>query len=235
MRILITRPIEDSEETTRQLALRGHQGLVAPLMTLRFLDGPDVTLENVQAILATSANGVRALARRTPKRDVALFAVGPQTATEAQRLGFRSVKSADGDARALALAASRWAEPGKGTLLHVAGEGNDGKLADSLSAFTVRREILYAVHPVEKMPEAAAAALREGKVEAALFYSPRSAAIFRDCAVREALPVKALIAICISAAAAAALAPLSFRDVRVAARPNQANLLKSLDEPNTTT
>jgi uroporphyrinogen-III synthase len=229
MRILVTRPLQDGEETSRQLALRGHEALVAPLMTLSFLDGPEVVLANVQAILATSANGVRALARRTARRDVALFAVGPQTATEAQKLGFQSVKSADGDAQALALAASRWARPGEGVLLHVAGEGNDGKLAESLPGFTVRREILYAVRGVEKMPATAAAALREGKIEAALFYSPRSAAIFRDCVIKQDLPVESLIAICISAAAAAALASLPFGDVRVAAKPNQASLLKLLD------
>src|ERR1700733_8459789 len=103
MRILITRPIDDGEETARQLSLRGHESLIAPLMTVRFHDGPEVMLDNVQAILATSANGVRALARRTQRRDVAVFAVGSQTAAQAQKLGFTEVKSADGDAEALAL------------------------------------------------------------------------------------------------------------------------------------
>lgn len=229
MRVLVTRPIEDSEETASQLAARGHQAVLAPLLTLRFLDGPEVELDGVQAILATSANGVRALARRTERRDVALFAVGPQTATEAQRLGFHSVKSADGDAEALTLAATRWAEPGNGALLHVAGEGNDGKLMKSLSGFTLRQEILYAVTAVEKMPAEAAAALRRGGLDAALFYSPRSAATFRDRALQETLPVKDLVAACISAAAAAALPPLAFREIRVAAAPNQAALLQLLD------
>ena len=90
MKVLVTRPIEDGEETARQLALRGHQALLAPLLTTRFLDGPEVMLEGVQAILATSANGVRALARAHTRRDVALFAVGPQTAAEAQSRDFET-------------------------------------------------------------------------------------------------------------------------------------------------
>src|SRR5471032_1813557 len=158
-------------------------------MSARFLAGPEIGLADVQAILATSANGVRALARRSQRRDVPLFAVGPQTAHAALLLGFENVKSADGDAAALALAACRWAEPGKGALLHVAGEGNDGRLAQNLPGFNVRREILYAVTGAEKMPDAAASALRAGELDAVLFYSPRSAAVFRDCARREALPV----------------------------------------------
>jgi uroporphyrinogen-III synthase len=229
MRVLVTRPVEDGEETARQLAQRGHQALIAPLLTVRFLDGPEVELDGVQAILATSANGVRALARRTRRRDVTLFAVGPKTANEAQAHGFQIVKSADGDADALALAARSWVEPGAGALLHVAGEGNDGKLAEKLKEFSVRQAILYAVDPVEKLPEEAAKALSREILDAALFYSPRSAATFRDCVLREGLKVEKLVAAAISAAAAASLAPLVFRDLRIAARPNQASLLLLLD------
>jgi uroporphyrinogen-III synthase len=228
MRVLITRPIEDGEETARQLSLRGHESLIAPLMTVRFHDGPDVMLDGVQAILATSANGVRALTRRTQRREVAVFAVGPQTAAEAQALGFTEVKNANGDAEGLALAATRWADPGKGVLLHVAGEGHDGKLAERLSGFRLRQEILYAVSPVEKIPEEAAIALGEGRLDAALFYSPRSASIFCDLVLKEKLPVGSLLAACISTAAAAALSPLGLKDVRIAAKPNQAALLKLL-------
>ena len=229
MKVLVTRPIEDGEDTARQLALRGHQALVAPLLKTLFLDGPEVSLQDVQAILATSANGVRALVRRSARRDVPLFAVGPQTAAEAQRLGFASVKSADGDAGALALAAKNWAAPDKGALLHVAGEGNDGKLVQMLAGFSVRREILYAVTAVEKMPEAAVLALRQNRIDAALFFSPRSASVFRDCAGQENLPIDSVIAVCISQAAAAALAPLAFRQLLVAAKPNAASLLEVLD------
>ena len=229
MRVLVTRPVEDGEETARQLALRGHQSVLAPLLTPAFWEGPVVALEGVQAILATSANGVRALARRTARRDVPLFAVGPQTAAEAQGVGFADVRSADGDAAALALATKRWAAPDKGALLHVGGQGNDGKLVSLLAGFSIRQEILYAVTAVEHMPPNAALALRQGKLDAALFYSPRSAAVFRECTHKEQLPVESLLVACISRAAAAALAPLAFRAVRLAARPNQDSLLEALD------
>ena len=172
MRVLVTRPEEDGAETARHLALLGHEALLAPLLSLRFQEGPDIKLEEVQAILATSANGVRALARRTGARDLPIFAVGPQTAAEARKLGFADVKNADGDAEALARAAMTWAQPGKGALLHVAGEGNDGKLAASLPEFSVRREILYAVTPVDQMPPEILAWASQGKVDAALFFSP---------------------------------------------------------------
>ena len=228
MRVLLTRPLEDGAETARQLAMRGHEPLLAPLLSVRFLGGPEIILDDVQAILATSANGARALARRTSRRDLPIFAVGPQTAAEARKLGFADVKSADGDAEALARAARVWTQPGKGALLHVAGEGNDGKLAASLSEFSVRREILYAVTPVEKMPAEILAWLGQGEVEAALFFSPRSAAIFRDLALKESLDLRGVLAAAISPAAGAALDPLAFAGLRIARRPNLENLLNVL-------
>ncbi len=69
-----------------------------PLLSVRFHDGPPLALDGAQAILATSANGVRALARRSRARDLPVFAVGPQTAEAAREAGFANVKSADGDA-----------------------------------------------------------------------------------------------------------------------------------------
>jgi uroporphyrinogen-III synthase len=228
MRVLVTRPLEDAADTARELAMRGHEALLAPLLMTRFFDGPDVALDDVQAILATSANGIRALARRTPRRDLPVFAVGPQTMAEACKLGFGDVKNADGNVEDLARATHNWAKPGHGALMHAAGEGNDGKLAASLGDFSVRREILYAVTPVEKMPAEAASALRKGGVDAALFFSPRSAAVFRDLAQGEGLALDRVIAAAISPATAAALAPLRFGALHVAPRPNLENLLNLL-------
>src|SRR5580692_6053979 len=121
MRLLVTRPKDDAEETAARLRARGHTTLIAPLIEIRFVDGPNIPLEGVQAILATSSNGVHALARRTSRRDVPLFAVGAQTAQAARDAGFSNVKTADGDARKLAAATVNWAKPNAGALLHAAG------------------------------------------------------------------------------------------------------------------
>ena len=229
MRVLVTRPQEDAEETARLLEQCGHQALVAPLLRTDFLDGAVLTLDGVQAVLATSANGVRALARRTDRRDVPLFAVGRQTAAMAKASGFLNVRDADGDAKALGLAAREWADPKLGALLHVRGQESAGALGENLrrDGFTVTEEILYAVAPLD-LTRRAADALRGGSLDAALFFSPRSAQVFRECVLKETLVVDRLIAVCISPAAGAALAPLRFDEIRVADRPNQDAILASL-------
>ncbi|HEX4271282.1 MAG TPA: uroporphyrinogen-III synthase [Rhizomicrobium sp.] len=231
MRVLVTRPAEDGAETAAWLREMGHQPLLAPLLTTRFLDGPAPALDDVQAILATSANGVRAFVRLSPRRDLPLFAVGPQTTEAAEAAGFSDVRNAQGDARALAHATLDWAAPDKGALLHVSGEQGTGHLHDILTArgFIVRKAVLYRVDAANDLPAEAVVALERKGVDAALFFSPRSAKLFVQLAAKRDLSVQGVIAVCISAATAAGLeGGPGFAGIRIATRPNQAALLTCL-------
>jgi uroporphyrinogen-III synthase len=228
MRILVTRPLEDGEEIAEKLRAMGHAPLLAPLLRTDFHNGPEPDFTDVQAILATSANGVRALVRRTVRRDLAIFAVGPQTAQEAQTAGFTHVRNADGDARALVQATLRWATPEKGTLLHVCGQEAPGTLADTLSdqGFIVRRTALYTVHAASHLPEQVEAALQDSNLDGALFFSPRSAQVF--CTLASGNSLDGMTAFCISPVTAKALKESNFSRVLVASQPNQAALLALL-------
>ena len=230
MKVLVTRPAEDGAEIAKRLAAMGHEALLAPLLRIEFLAGPPLSLDDVQAILATSANGVRALARRTSVRDLPLFAVGPKTAAAAQEAGFVRIRNAAGDAAALAVHAREWADPAKGPLFHAAGEEASGALAETLRAagFQVRRENLYRVIPVQDMPPEAAGPLAQGAVDAALFFSPRSAEIFAACMRQAGLGARSVVAVCISENTAKALGDAKFREIRIAAAPNQDSLLATL-------
>jgi uroporphyrinogen-III synthase len=227
MKILITRPLEDGKEIARRLAERGHEALLAPLLTPRFHEGPEPDLKGVAAILATSANGIRAFVRRTPRRDFSIFAVGPQTAEEARKAGFTEVRNADGDAKALALAATLWAAK-KGVLLHVCGEDAPGTLAENLilRGFKVRRLPLYSIEAATSLPQEAQSALESGGLDGAMFFSPKSARIFGVLA--DGLPTRNLTAYCISPATAQALSSMAFAHVAVAVRPNQTAMLALL-------
>lgn len=229
MRFLVTRPYEDAQRTAAELKARGHEAMIAPLLEIRFRDGPQLTLDGVQAILVTSANGLRALARRTARRDIPVFAVGAQTAEAARHAGFNEVKSADGDAGSLAHASARWAAPDGGALFHASGAETRGGLVERLRGlgFAVAGETLYDAVPVTELPPAAATALRRGALNAVLLYSPRSARTFADIVTRAGLAdaCTGLEALCISRATADRLAPLSFKAIRVAERPDQGAML----------
>jgi len=232
MRILVTRPEEDSYEVSQKLRAMGHAVIAAPLLDVQFHDGPEISMDGVQAILATSANGVRAIAQRTKRRDVPLFAVGPQTEAGARAAGFAHIRNANGDGRALARATAEWVKPENGTLLHAAGAEAPKQLVAELekSGFTVRREVLYEAQAAERLPDIAAKALKADGLDAVMHFSSRSARTFAECVMREGLaaPCEKLIALCISNTAAKALSPLHFREIRIAKAPNQQALLELL-------
>jgi len=180
MRLLLTRPQEDSSPLATRLAERGHETLVEPLLTIR----PDLTapleLDGVAGLLFTSANGVRAFALRSERRDLPAYAVGEATAQAARELGFASVETAGGNVESLARLVGERRRPEDGALLHAAGSVTAGDLAGALrdGGFEVRRAVLYAAEPVHALSQACATALREGRLDAAVFYSPRTATAF---------------------------------------------------------
>jgi uroporphyrinogen-III synthase len=198
-------------------------------MQVNLHEGPELALDGVQAILATSANGVRGFSARSTRRDIPLYAVGPQTAETARASGFASVISAEGDAAALAELVAARLEPGKGTLLHAAGAETAGRMRQNLQGrgFTVVSEILYDAAPSATLPETADSALRSAELDGVMLFSPRSAKIFADLVTRAGLaPNCARVdAYCISAATAAALGGLTFARVAVAGQPNQDAML----------
>lgn len=232
MRVLVTRPEGDAAETAALLRARGHEAIIAPLLGVHYHDGHPLHLDGVQALLFTSANGVRALARRTSLRGFMVFAVGSQTAQAARDAGFTDIVDADGNVDTLADAVRAQAKPEDGALLHAAGAEAEGRLAGLLTAagFTVQSEVLYDVPAVADLPEGARSAIAAGAADAVILFSARSAQILVDCLRKDGLPAEGLIAAAISEAAARPLKALSFREIRIAERPNQAALLDCLGD-----
>lgn len=179
-RLMITRPPADAAPLARALAAHGFETLSEPLLQIEYRDGPSLHLQGVQALLATSANGVRAFTRRDQRRDLPLLAVGDATARAARAAGFTQVDSASGDVAALAELVVRRLDPAAGALLHVAAGDLAGDLAGRLAAagFTCRREVLYAAVTATRLSPAAADALRDGPLAGVLLFSPRTAATF---------------------------------------------------------
>ncbi len=233
LRALVARPHEEAGGLTQALASRGVGTLVEPMMQIHFRDLlPD--LPGVRAVLCTSANGVRALARVTGERGIPVFSVGDATAARARAEGFTAVESAAGDVGDLIRLVADRLPPRDGPLLHVSGSDVAGDLVGELRVrgFTVERSVLYEARPVAALSPAAVQALGAGEIDFALFFSPRTAAIFTRLAEAAAIgrACEAVSALSISAAADAALSGLIWCHRRIAAHPDQQALLDSLDQ-----
>lgn len=225
MKVVLTRPDPDNEALAQALAARGIECLVAPMLAIESRDAPDLAaaLSEAQAVLATSANGVRALAVADDHRARPLIAVGDATAEAARQAGFERVTSADGNSAALAVLAEAELDPEAGPLVHVAGTHIAGDLDTILRAagFDYRRIEVYEAVAAVTLPNALSEALRTDSVDGVVFASPRTAAIFvslvRDGALTSTL--HGTTAYCLSDAVAAAAEKELWQNVSVPARP----------------
>ncbi len=228
MRVLITRPREDALPLARALAEIGVDSLIEPLLSIEYLDDPP-PLDGVQALLMTSANGVRAFARLGSERALPLFAVGDATARTAVGEDFENIFSAAGDVAALAELVTAKCDPGGGELLHVAGTRVAGDLAGRLAGggFKYRRAVLYAAKKSESLSAEARDALRAGDIAGVVLYSPRTARTFAELVRGGGLEdiLANIDAFCLSAAVADALSGLGWRKLAVARHPGQAAIV----------
>jgi uroporphyrinogen-III synthase len=233
MRALITRPREESESLASALTARSIGTVIEPMMQVHYHGAAKLDLATVQAILCTSANGVRALARVTGERQLPLFSVGEATAAQARAAGFTAAESAGGTVADLVRLVADRLRPQNGGLLHVAGDVVAGDLIGALRArgFVIERKVLYEARPVEALSEGAVNALRCGMIDFALFFSPRTVAIFAKLVDIAGVAVccQKITALGISTTVDAVLGKLPWRNRLVSERPNQPALLDLLD------
>jgi uroporphyrinogen-III synthase len=208
----------------------GYTPIIAALLDIHPLRAALPAAGRFQAILATSGNATRALP--SSHRDLPLFAVGEATAARARAAGFTRVRSANGNACALAALVAKWCADRAAPLLLVTGRGHGRDLAADLRSrgFSVIRRAVYAAVPVTVLPCAARAELASGRLVAALFFSAETA---RQCirlvrAARLDEAVRPVEALAIGEPAAVALRALPWRRIRVAERPNQKAMLALL-------
>lgn len=232
MRALVTRPREDSVSLQRELLRRGIEVVLEPLLSIERMGDSELDLEGVHALIFTSANGVRAFRTISERRDLPVFAVGDATARECGEAGFGQVASADGDVEDLAALIGRSCEPRDGRLIHVAGNAATGDLAAVLTAsgFDVVRAPLYEARPASALSLAGKTALQQGRIDVALFFSPRTAATFVNLARAAGLEdaCRGIDAVCLSPAVAKRASELPWRSLSVAAQPTQSALLTAL-------
>jgi uroporphyrinogen-III synthase len=225
MHLIVTRPQPDAEDLQRKLEIRGHRVSLAPLLDIR-MEGQRIPNRSYQAVLLTSANGARALARH-PARDRlsgrTCYAVGPQSRSAALAAGFTNVVEAGGTVTAIAERVQTELEPNRGPLLYLSGEETSGDVEAVLKGrgFEVDRVIMYAAVPATHLPPAISSVIRRRAVDGVMLYSRRTAGVWGKCIEAHGLePFSGtIIHLCLSASVAAAL-PSGWR-VEVASLPSE--------------
>ena len=233
MKVLVLRPERAAQRTAEALARLGHEAILAPVLAIEDLASP-VPDGPFDAVLATSANGLRKLRQRpeiAALKSTLLIAVGDRTAEAGREAGFETVHVAEGDGRALVEeATAHFPKPAR--FLHAAGADRAFDVAGALQARGHEAIVveLYRATAATRMPDAAAEALRDGTAGAALHHSGRIAETFVALAEAENLgdAIRAIPHAALAPRISAALERAGCVRVAVARRPDEAALLEAL-------
>jgi uroporphyrinogen-III synthase len=233
MRLVLTRPQDDSERSALTLRARGHAVLVAPLMRIEPVDAN--LRPHWGAVIVTSANAAAAIAThkvRDALIKLPVYAVGKRSADAARAAGFTDITSAGGDLRDLMLMIAGHRPDKHAPLLYLAGEDRAGDLIGDLAVHGVAAELAVVYRAVTvPFPPELIAALQAGQVDGVLHFSRRSADNYVDGAKKAGIVAQALNVrhFCLSSQIAEPLVAAGATQVIVAKRPDEAALLALVD------
>ena len=236
MRLLVTRPEPDALLLKARLETLGHEATVAPLLSVSFENADDIDLSEVQALIATSRNGLKALRVQSAHKIAALlpiYVVGKATAKEAQALGFTEIITGGGAVADLIPEIVASADPQSDVLLHLAGDEVAGTLASELElhGFRVMQPIVYRMVPATSFDADTADQIATGEIDGVLLFSPRTASIYVNLINQHELQpaTQRLRHFCLSEAVARRLAPIATPHTEIADSPTLEAMLELLD------
>jgi len=222
----------DCERQAETLRMRGHEVIVEPLLQIEYLDVGRLKLKGVQAFIATSRNGLRALARNealAKAKRRPLFTVGEATATMARALGFLKIHTGQDTAEALIPLIAEKCTAARGAVMHLAGERLAFDLKSALEArgLNVLQPALYRAAPAHALGEETRKALGDATLQGVVLMSPATARCWAGLATKAGLnrSVSALHHYCLSDAVAKEIEGLDPVRISVADVPREDELL----------
>jgi uroporphyrinogen-III synthase len=224
--LLITRPDPDASFSAARLLAMSLTPITMPLLQRIDLDVEVPDAEGFSAVVMTSANAVRSLSEAGVVNrftHLPVYAVGLQTASEAQLHGFKTIVHVDRNLAGLAdhLAHGRI----EGKVFYPCGTHLSGDLAKTVAPFGV--DVLtcptYDMVRVETVPEPVIEEIENGGIDGVLLYSRRTAAAFVALVGSKISPEahKRLAMLCFSEKVAEPLIEGRFARISLAEHPDE--------------
>ena len=180
MHILLTRPLEDSNEMILRFQKLGNIVSHLPLISVEPKNFEKINFDNFKGIIFTSANAIKFLDTKNINKKIHCFCVGNATEKKARNIGFQNVFSAEGNVNNLKEIILQNFNSTDGKLLYLSGEVISYNLDEQLikSGYNVKRIINYTVKPIEKFNETFVDKLKLNMPEIVFVYSQNSAISF---------------------------------------------------------
>ena len=180
MHILITRPLDDSEEIILKFRDLGHKVSHMPVIEIEKVSFQDIDFSEYKALIFTSANSLKFLDTKKIHKKIFCFCVGLATEKKALQLGFQNVITAEGNVRNLEELIQQNFNSSDGKILYISGEviSNDLDKNLNLKGYNVKRIINYKTKPIQKLDDKFIQSLKLNIPEIVYIYSKSSAESF---------------------------------------------------------
>lgn len=180
MHILITRPLDDSEEIILKFRDLGHKVSHMPVIKIEKVSFQDIDFSEYKALIFTSANSLKFLDTKKINKKVFCFCVGLATEKKALQLGFQNVITAEGNVRNLEELIQQNFNSSDGKILYISGEviSNDLDKNLNLKGYNVKRIINYKTKPIQKLDDKFIQSLKLNIPQIVYIYSKSSAESF---------------------------------------------------------
>ncbi len=180
MHILLTRPLEDSQDLILRFQNLGHQVSHMPVIKIEKKKYENINFSDYKGIIFTSANSIKYLEAKLINKNVNCFCVGNKTEKKARSIGFSNVYCADGNVRNLKELILQNFNSSDGKLLYVSGEQISINLDQELIAegYSVKRIINYTAYPIEIFKDDFIKKLKSNMPDIVYVYSQNSAMSF---------------------------------------------------------
>lgn len=235
--VLITRTRPDADALAARIADLGYEPLIEPMLDVHAthlpMAGDPLCAEGLIVTSAQALRHLNTLVREIAFRHKPLYAVGPKTAALAVEMGWHNVHDGGGDVRRLgAFLQTRKEVTPSSRLVHICGRdiAKDTRAIMHDLPCKVWDWVVYETDPADHFSPTFDSYVQAGRLKAALFYSPRAAAVFRENvqAYKSREDIKEIILLCLSPSVLESLASMPNGGLYVAHTPDEDALLDLL-------
>ena len=177
MHILLTRPLEDSQELILRFKSLGHQVSHLPVINIEKKDYENINLNEFKGIIFTSANAIKNLNVSKINKNIFCFCVGETTEKIVKEKGFQNIFTASGNVANLKEIILQNFDQKIGNLVYVSGEiiSYDLDLELKKEGYTIKRIITYKVNSNQILSDEFIKDLKSSIPEIVFIYSENSA------------------------------------------------------------
>ena len=181
MNIILTRPINDTENLMQELFKLGHKIMHIPTLKISNANLNPIEINKFKALIFTSSNAVRNIRVKDNKKDITCFCVGSITEKIARANGFTKTISASGNVNALKNLILNSKELKKNDhLAYICGDQISLQLDKELEkeGFRVKKFINYFSEKITSLNDANIELIKKYPPDVIFVYSLRSAESF---------------------------------------------------------